>query len=209
MSTRESWNRWARGVTVALAVLALVCPAVAYDAGGTFARGTMILGLQIGGGAANNTEGHRTVSDISFLTAALRVSCLFFPPFGSGLLRSAVEPGIEGWFRYYLSPHEATAQGLKLAMRYHLIGFGRLVPYLAGTAGAGGHEPPGEGDRLHVHVRARGRSGAIVLRHGHGRVERGLSPPAHLERAHLEPEPGLQLRLGSRRRFVLLQVRGS
>jgi hypothetical protein len=138
MSTRESWNRWARGVTVALAVLALVCPAVAYDAGGTFARGTMILGLQIGGGATNNTEGHRTVSDISFLTAALRVSCLFFPPFGSGLLRSAVEPGIEGWFRYYLSPHEATAQGLKLAMRYHLIGFGRLVPFLAGTAGTGG-----------------------------------------------------------------------
>ena len=135
MSTRESWNRWARGVTVALA---LVCPAVAYDAGGTFARGTMILGPQIGGRAANNTEGHRTVSDISFLTAAPRVSYLFFPPFGSGLLRSAVEPGIEGWFQYYLSPHEATAQGLKLAMRYHLIGFGRLVPYFEGTAGAGG-----------------------------------------------------------------------
>lgn len=138
MSTRERWNRWARGVTVALAVLAPACPAVAYDAGGTFARGTTILGLQIGGGAANNTEGHRTVSDISFLTAAPRVSYLFFPPFGSGLLRSAVEPGIEGWFQYYLSPHEATAQGLKLAMRYHLIGFGRLVPYFEGTAGAGG-----------------------------------------------------------------------
>ena len=138
MTTRESWNRWARGVAVALAVLALVCPAVAYDVGGTFARGTTILGLQIGGGAANNTEGHRTVSDISFLTAAPRVSYLVSPPFGSGLLRSAVEPGIEGWFQYYLSPHEATAQGLKLAMRYHLIGFGRLVPYFEGTAGAGG-----------------------------------------------------------------------
>jgi opacity protein-like surface antigen len=114
MSTRESWNRWGRRATVALAVLALVCPAVAYDTGGAFARGITILGLQIGGGAANNTEGHRTVSDISFLTAAPRVSYLFFPPFGSGLLRSAV------------------------AMRYHLIGFGRLVPYFEGTAGAGG-----------------------------------------------------------------------
>lgn len=84
MSTRESWNRWGRGVTVPLAVLALVCPAVAYDTGGTFARGTTILGLQIGGGSANNTEGHRTVSDISFLTAAPRVSYLFSPPSGAG-----------------------------------------------------------------------------------------------------------------------------
>jgi hypothetical protein len=122
----------------ALAVLALVRPAPAYDAEVAFARGTTIVGLQVGGGAANNVEGHRTVSDISFLTATPRVSHLFFAPFGSGLLRSAVEPGIEGWFQYYLSPHEATAQGAKVAMRYHLIGFGRLVPYLEGTAGAGG-----------------------------------------------------------------------
>lgn len=123
---------------ITLAVLALVRPALAYDPEATFARGTTIFGLQVGGGAANNVEGHRTVSDISFLTATPRLSYLFFSPFGSGLLRSAVEPGIEGWFQYYLSPHEATAQGIKLAMRYHLIGFGRLVPYVEATAGAGG-----------------------------------------------------------------------
>jgi opacity protein-like surface antigen len=122
----------------ALAVLVLVRPTPAYDPDATFARGTTIFGLQVGGGAANNVEGHRTVSDISFLTATPRVSYLFFAPFGSGLLRSAVEPGLEGWFQYYLSPKEATAQGLKLAMRYHLIGLGRVVPYIEGTAGAGG-----------------------------------------------------------------------
>ena len=122
----------------AVAVLALVRPAPAYDPEVAFAKGTTVFGLQVGGGAANNLEGHRTVSDISFLTVTPRVSHLFFAPFGSGFLRSAVEPGIEGWFQYYLSPHEATAQGVKLAMRYHLIGFGRLVPYLEGTAGVGG-----------------------------------------------------------------------
>jgi len=106
--------------------------------------------------------------------------------FGSGLLRSAVEPGIEGWFQYYLSPHEATAQGIKVAMRYHLIGFGPLVPYLEATAGAGAR---------------------VALRNGLGRVEYGLSFPAHLERTHLEPEPGFQLRLGDRCCFVLFQVR--
>lgn len=130
-----------RGVSAAavvLAVLALVYPVAAFDPEGTFAKGTTVLGLQVGGGVANNIEGHRTLSDISFLNAAPRVSYLFFSPFGSGLLRSALEPGVEGWFQYYLSPNEATAEGVKLAMRYHLIGFGRLVPYFEATAGAGG-----------------------------------------------------------------------
>jgi len=122
----------------ALAALALVRPVPANDPEVVFARGTTVFGLQVGGGAANNVEGHRTVSDIAFLTATPRVSHLFFSPFESGLLRSAAEPGIEGWFQYYLSPKAATAQGVKLAMRYHLIGLGRLVPSLEGTAGAGG-----------------------------------------------------------------------
>jgi hypothetical protein len=123
---------------VTLAVLAVVCPAPAFDPEAAFARGTMIFGLQVGGGAANNLEDHRTISDISFVNVSPRVSYLFFSPFGSGLLRSAVEPGVEGWFQYYLSPKETPAEGLKLAMRYHLIGFGRLVPYLEVNGGAGG-----------------------------------------------------------------------
>ena len=123
---------------VVLAVLAVARPVPAFDSEAPFAQGTTIVSLQVGGGVANNIERHRTVSDISFLTATPRVSHLFFKPFGSGLLRSAVEPGVEGWFQYYLSPREATGEGLKVAMRYHLIGFGRLVPYLEATAGAGG-----------------------------------------------------------------------
>ena len=130
-----------RGVSAAvvmLAVLALVCPAAGFDPEATFAKGATVFGLQVGGGVANSIEGHRTLSDISFLNATPRVSYLLFSPFGSGLLRSALEAGVEGWFQYYLSPNEATAEGLKLAMRYHLIGFGRLVPYFEVIAGAGG-----------------------------------------------------------------------
>lgn len=130
--------RWRWAALAATAVLCLARPAPAYDPEATFARGTTIFGLQIGGGAANNVEGHRYVSDISFITETPRLSYLFFSPFGSGLLRSAFEPGLEGWFQQYLSPHSATAQGLKVTGRYHLIGLGRFVPYLEGTAGAGG-----------------------------------------------------------------------
>lgn len=130
--------RWRWAALAATAVLCLARPAPAYDPEATFARGTTIFGLQIGGGAANNVEGHRYVSDISFITETPRLSYLFFSPFGSGLLRSAFEPGLEGWFQQYLSPHAATAQGLKVTGRYHFIGLGRFVPYLEGTAGAGG-----------------------------------------------------------------------
>ncbi|HEY7039688.1 MAG TPA: acyloxyacyl hydrolase [Methylomirabilota bacterium] len=121
-----------------LAVLALVRSAAAYDPEAAFAKGTTILGLQVGGGVHNNLEDHGKVSDISFVNLTPRVSYLFLPPFGAGLLRSAFEPGLEGWFQYYLSPKESTAEGLKLALRYHFIGLGRLVPYLELTAGAGG-----------------------------------------------------------------------
>ncbi|HUM15500.1 MAG TPA: acyloxyacyl hydrolase [Candidatus Nitrosotalea sp.] len=123
---------------VVLTMLALVRPATAFDPEATFAKGTTIFGVQVGGGAANNVENQRTVSDISFVNLTPRVSHLFFAPFGSGLLRSAVEPGLEGWFQYYLSPESSTAQGLKLALRYHFIGLGPVVPYIEATAGAGG-----------------------------------------------------------------------
>ena len=120
---RASTN-WGRRVVAAaaLAMLAGARLAAAYDPDVTFARGTTIVGLQVGGGAATNVEGHRTLSDISFVNATPRVSHPFFSPFGSGLLRSAVEPGLEGWVQYYVSPDKASAQGRKLAMRYHLIG---------------------------------------------------------------------------------------
>jgi len=130
--------RWRWAALAATAVLSLARPAPAYDPEATFARGTTIFGLQVGGGAANNVEGHRDVSDISFITETPRLSYLFFSPFGSGLLRSAFEPGLEGWFQQYLSPHSATAQGLKVTGRYHFIGLGRFVPYLVGTGGGGG-----------------------------------------------------------------------
>jgi opacity protein-like surface antigen len=128
-------RQWA---VVVLAVLALVRAAAAYDPEAAFAKGTTIFGLQVGGGVHNNIEEQRTVSDISFINVNPRVSHLFFSPFGSGLLRSVFEPGLEGWFQYYLSPDSATAAGLKLVFRYHFIGLGRVVPYLEVNAGAGG-----------------------------------------------------------------------
>jgi hypothetical protein len=113
-------------------------PALAFDTEAEFRQGTTILGVQVGGGAQNNIAGDPPITGISFLTFTPRLSYLPFAPLGSGWFRSAIEPGLEGWFQYYLEPRVFTAEGLKAALRYHFIGFGPLVPYLEATAGAGG-----------------------------------------------------------------------
>jgi lipid A 3-O-deacylase len=112
--------------------------AAAFDAESAFAVGTTIVGLQVGGGGQNNIADDPSITGISFLNVTPRLSYLFFAPFGSGRLRSAIEPGVEGWFQYYFEPRTFTAEGLKGALRYHFIGVGPMVPYLEVTAGAGG-----------------------------------------------------------------------
>ncbi|HEV8438268.1 MAG TPA: acyloxyacyl hydrolase [Methylomirabilota bacterium] len=136
MERRTRFTVWAMAGAL---FLGAVVPAAAraFEADGQFAKGTTIVSLQAGGGAQNNVEGHRTISGISFVNFTPRLSYLPFEPFGSGWFRSALEPGVEGWFQYYFEPDTATAEGLKAALRYHFIGFGRLVPYLEVTGGAG------------------------------------------------------------------------
>lgn len=132
---------WPSGAVAGVLLLLLTAAPVATEAvdlEAEFAKGTTIFGIQVGGGVQNNIENHPTISDISFVNFTPRLSYLPFEPFGSGWYRSALEPGFEGWFQYYLSPRHATAQGLKLALRYHLIGIGPLVPYIEATAGAAG-----------------------------------------------------------------------
>ena len=133
IEARASWP-------VAIGVLLLVAACLpragaAFDAEPSFAKGTRIFSLQMGGGAQADIDNH--FSGITFLDFTPRVSYLPFEPFGSGWYRTALEPGLEGWFQYYLGPQQATAGGMKAALRLHAIGFGRVAPYLELTAGAG------------------------------------------------------------------------
>ena len=127
------------GGAAVLAVLLLVAgaprPCSAFDAGESFAKGTTIVSLQMGGGTQAHFE--PTISGITFLEFTPRLSYLPFQPFGSGWTRAAFEPGLEGWLEYYLGPEKGTAGGLKAALRLHWLAFGRFVPYLEVTAGAG------------------------------------------------------------------------
>jgi opacity protein-like surface antigen len=129
------------GVAAGLAWLLAAAPAAAQAVAGeaAFARQTMILSVLIGGGAQNDVEDHGRISGITFLNLGYRMSYLPLDPVGAGWYRGAFEPGLEGWFQYYLGPESATAQGAKLAFRYNFLGLGgRLVPYVEALAGVGG-----------------------------------------------------------------------
>ena len=137
MEQRTGLRAWAMAGALLLSV-AVPPPAEPFDIEPEFAKGTTILGVQVGGGVQNNILGDPPITGISFLNVTPRLSYLPFEPFGSGWLKSALEPGLEGWFQYYLEPRAFTAEGLKIALRYHFVGLGPLVPYLEGTAGVAG-----------------------------------------------------------------------
>jgi hypothetical protein len=120
---------------------ALLCwtgAASAADPAGEYARGTKIFSLEVGGGVQNNLEGHRTISNISFVNLVPRFSVLPLDPIGPGFLRGSLETGLEPWLQYYLEPSGATGEGLKVALRYHFLGASPIFPYVEALAGMGG-----------------------------------------------------------------------
>lgn len=123
---------------IAAVVLLAVADAQAFDAAREFAKGTTIVGVQVNGGAQNNIQDEPEISGLDFVGLQARASYLPFEPFGSSWYTAALEPGLEGWFQYYFNPQQAQAGGLKLAMRLNAVGFGPVVPYIEGLAGAGG-----------------------------------------------------------------------
>jgi opacity protein-like surface antigen len=130
-----------RGVRLGAALVALLCWAgasAAADPAGEYARGTKIFSLEVGGGVQNNLEGKRTISDISFVNLVPRFSVLPLDPIGPGFLRGSLETGLEPWLQYYLEPRGATAEGLKVALRYHFLGASPIFPYVEVLAGMGG-----------------------------------------------------------------------
>lgn len=116
----------------------LSAPASALDTEHQFARGTTIVGLGVNGGVQANIQRETEISGITFVGLEPRLSYLPFEPFGASWYRAAIEPGVAGWFEYYLHPQRAGAAGVKLALRLHAIGLGPLIPYIEGLAGAGG-----------------------------------------------------------------------
>ena len=104
-------------IALLLATGCLPGTGAAFDAEPSFAKGTWIASMQMGGGAQANIDNH--FSGITYLDFMPRISYLPFAPFGSGWYRAALEPGLEAWLEHYLAPQQANAGGMKAALRLH------------------------------------------------------------------------------------------
>ena len=195
------------GLVTAALWLALGAPgrANAFEAEQAFAQGTKILGLQANGGVQNNIQDEPETSGLDFIGVQPRFSYLPFQPFGSSWYAAAIEPGVEGWVQYYMHPQTAVAGGLKASLRLHAIGLGPVIPYLEGTAGVGGTSLDVRESRSRfTFIFEGGRR--LGLRGARGGPQRGLSPPARLERQYVASQPRLQRAYGRRRRVLLLPL---
>lgn len=104
----------------------------------TFRKGTIILSVEGGAGSQDNLSPHTTETDLDLWYAGLRVGLLPLEPLGTGTFRGALELGLEAIFQRYTGPVDASFQGLGLVGRMHVLGLGRVVPYLEFIGAAGG-----------------------------------------------------------------------
>jgi opacity protein-like surface antigen len=113
-------------------------PVAAFDANTTFAKGTYVLSGEGSYGEQFNREGFAELSDVKMWNVGLRASVLPFGVAGPGVLRGALEAGLEPLYQRYLDPHSAYWAGVMLVARYHFLTLGRFVPYVEAAGGPGG-----------------------------------------------------------------------
>ena len=121
-----------------LGAAALAAPAWGFDPAETFKQGTYVVSVEGGSGAQFNLEGFSDQSDLRFFDLGFRSSIVPFGPTGSGVLRGALEAGLEPLYQQYTEPRSASWAGLAAVVRYHFLRLGRLVPYAELAAAAGG-----------------------------------------------------------------------
>jgi len=129
---------WLRGAMILFASTVLPLQAAAFDANTTFAKGTYVLSGEGSYGERFNREGFAELTDINLWNVGLRASILPFGVTGPGVLRGALEAGLEPLYQRYPDPHSAFWAGLIVAARYHFLSLGRFVPYLEAAGGPGG-----------------------------------------------------------------------
>src|SRR5215510_6165616 len=111
--------------------------AEAFDPDETFKGGSWLVSAEGGYGWQADIGSHRPFTGLEFANVGIRIGLLPFGPAGPGLLRGALEIGVEPLYQRYVEPVDAFYAGLAAVVRYHFLPFGRLVPYIkvAGTAG--------------------------------------------------------------------------
>jgi opacity protein-like surface antigen len=121
-------------------IVAGMSPAMAGNPVPSLRTGTTVFSIEAGAGSQDNIGIETGETGLDLWLAGLRVGRLVTDAWGEGLLRGAVEIGLEAIFQRYTHPVSASFQGLAAVGRFHGLGLGRgrVVPYLEALAAAGG-----------------------------------------------------------------------
>ena len=113
----------------AVALLANVHRADAFDVDAAFPRGGFVLSLE-GGYGEQFDAWNTTITGFDFFNAGVRFGFLPWGATGSGPLKGAFELGLEPIYQRFFEPETAFFAGLGAVARYHFLPLGRFVPYL-------------------------------------------------------------------------------
>lgn len=125
----------AAGFVVALALVP--ARAWAFDAERVFQRDALLLSVEGGAGSQHNFEDRHRQTGLDLWYAGLRLGWLPFGVTGPGIVRGALEVGLEALYQQYHHPVHDFWAGLSAVGRYHLTSFGRFVPCVEGGVSAG------------------------------------------------------------------------
>jgi opacity protein-like surface antigen len=116
-------------------LLAIGQPAWGFDTEEVYRERTLVISGEAGYGSEFHLQDPFTGLD--FVNAGIRIGLIPFGVAGPGVLRGALEVGLEPIYQRYVSPVNAFYAGLAAVARYHFTSLGRFVPYveLAGAAG--------------------------------------------------------------------------
>ena len=128
-----------RTLALAVVVLLVASPALAFDPEQTFKKGAFVLSLDGGGGAQNNLEKHERQTELDLWWIQGRASLLPFGTTGKdSFLYGAFEVGLEPIYQRYFHNTSGYFAGLGLAARYHFLSLGIFAPYVELGAAVGG-----------------------------------------------------------------------
>ena len=126
-----------RLAAVLLLLLAQCPPASAFEAVQGFTSGRVLVSIEGGYGDQVDLDGLGD-SDLKFFNVGARLGFLPFGPTGPGLLRGALELGLQPMYQRFVDPEDRFFAGLAAVGRYHFLTSGRFVPYVEVAGAAGG-----------------------------------------------------------------------
>ena len=127
---------WPVSLTIVAFLLGNAASGEAFDAERVFTKGGYVLSVE-GGYGEQFDAWNTSITGLDAFNAGVRFGFLPWGTTGSGPFKGAFEIGLEPFYQRFIEPVDAFFAGLGIVARYHILPFGRFVPYLELSAAPG------------------------------------------------------------------------